>query len=105
MDIEQLKMIVDLFGTVTGQAKEVAIWYFVLHYGMMLLGKIGFVIVAAALFYTVYRLALLLKEAQDEDQYLRQIRQVLFPSMYGHVSQHEFQMMYDQIVKLKQKQN
>ena len=103
MDMEQLKMILDLFGTVTGQAKEVAIWYFALHYGMMLLSKIGFVAVCGAVLYTIYRIAIIIKESQDESQYLRQIRQMLYPGMYGHVSHHEFQMMTEAIMELKKK--
>ena len=103
MDMEQLKMILDLFGTVTGQAKEVAIWYFVLHFVMEMIGKLGFALAVGAICYTGYRIALLVKESQDDGQWIRQIRDAMFPNYGGYVSRSEVSEIITKIHELKTK--
>jgi len=86
MDIEQLKLVLETVKGITNDATSVAIWYFVLTYGLSFLSK---VMCAGVGIYIVHRIASTVLAVNEDEALIKELRSAVDPSAYGWISTNE----------------
>lgn len=82
MDIEQLKLVLELVKGVADDAASVAIWYIVLSYGLNFLSHL---VLWAGIIATVYTIASAFKSSKDDSAFVLELRDKYVPDGYSRV--------------------
>ena len=100
MDIEQLKLILETIKGITDDATTVAIWYFVLYYGLSFISKL---ICLGAIFGVVYIIATAFKSSNDDTAFVHSLRDELLESGSGWISDYDRKKIRQRINELQGK--
>ena len=100
MDIEQLKLVLETVKDITNDATTVAIWYFVLSIGLKFIGQL---VCWAGVMGTVYMVATAFKSNNDDEVWLRELRDDLLPESGGWVDSTDRKKMRRIITELRMK--
>ena len=82
MDIEQLKLVLDLVKGIADDATSVAIWYIVLSHGLHFLGHL---VLWGGIITAVYTIANAFKSSNDDSAFVLELRDKFVPEGYGWV--------------------
>ena len=100
MDLEQLKLILETVKGITDDATSVAIWYFVLSIGLKFLAQL---VCWAGIFGSIYMIATVFKSNNDDEVWLRELRDDLLPDSGGWVDSTDRKKMRRIITELRMK--
>lgn len=100
MDIEQLKLVLETVKGITDDATSVAIWYFVLTYGLSFLSK---VMCAGVGIYIVHRIASTVLAVNEDEALVKELRSVVAPQTGGWVSSGERNLIRKRFYDLQAK--
>ena len=82
MDIEQLKLVLETVKGITDDATTIAIWYFVLSFGLKFLGQL---VCWGGIIGAIYMIASAFKTNNDDTAFVRELRDKFHASGYGWV--------------------
>ena len=100
MDIEELKLVLETVQGIANDATSVAIWYFVLTYGLSFLSK---VMCAGVGIYIVHRIASTVLAINEDEALLKELRSALDPTSYGWMSTGERNLIRKRFYELQAK--
>jgi len=100
MDIEELKLVLETVQGIANDATSVAIWYFVLTYGLSFLSK---VMCAGVGIYIVHRIASTVLAVNEDEALLKELRSAVDPNSYGWMSTAERNALRKRFYELQAK--
>ena len=100
MDIEQLKLVLETVKGITDDATSVAIWYFVLSLGLKFLAQL---VCWGGIFGSIYMIATAFKSSNNDEVWLRELRDDLLPDSGGWVCSSDRKKMRQIITELRMK--
>jgi hypothetical protein len=100
MDIEELKLVLETVQGIANGATSVAIWYFVLTYGLSFLSK---VMCAGVGIYIVHRIASTVLAVNEDEALLKELRSALIADSYGGMSTGERNLIRKRFYELQAK--
>ena len=102
MDIEQLKLVLETIKTITNDASTLAIWYFVLHYGITFLCNL---LTVGTILGVVYLVATAFKSSNDDTALIKELANDFSIYPRGWVDDSDRRAIRKSIAELKAKAN
>lgn len=102
MDIEQLKLVLEMVKGLADDATSVAIWYFVLSFGLSFLSHLVVCGCVVGVFYTI---ASAFKSSNDDTVFVTELRDSLVPTGSGWIDSTDRMRIREAINALKAKSN
>jgi hypothetical protein len=102
MDIEQLKLVLEMVKGIADGATSIAIWYIVLSFGLKFLGQL---VCWSGVLASIYFIASAFKTNNDDTAFVKELRDTLSPSGYGWVDESDRKTIRQVIFDLQAKAN
>jgi hypothetical protein len=105
MDIEQLKLVLETVQHTTDGAKDIGVWWVILHYGEKILSGLFMVACVWGVAWGILKAVMSANGADSSEQRLRYVRDLLRVGSPGGVTESEFDQMRDKIRNLLKEQS